>query len=75
MKLQIDKHPTDPCGRIVATAESEEDIEKLDLLFQSILTRKHKEGRFTGSHTFEVFFQTDAEIGVDPNHPPKSTKP
>lgn len=66
MKITIEKHPTDPCGRLTVLADSDDELAKLDLLFQAILTNKHKEGKFIGSKAFQVFFQMDPDIGVDP---------
>ena len=61
MQIHIAQHPQDPCGRVVVTGTTEEAA-NLDLLFQAIMSTRHKEGRFTTSTAFEVFFQMDPPI-------------
>lgn len=61
MQIHISQHPKDPCGRVVVTGNAEEAA-NLDLLFQAIMSSRHKEGRFTTSTSFEIFFQMDPPI-------------
>lgn len=58
MKVRAEKHPKDPAVRIVVTAEEGDSPETLDLLYQGILTKEHKEGRYTKSNEFVVFYKT-----------------
>lgn len=61
MNISIAQHPVDPCGRLVVSG-TEEEMAQLDLLFQAIMSKKHKEARFTTGTSFEAFFQIDPPI-------------
>lgn len=61
MQITVDRHPQDPCARIVVKG-SEAELEALDLLYQGIMTTRHKEGKFVTSDTFTVFFQLEPPI-------------
>lgn len=61
MNIHIEKHPSDPCGRLVVQGTASE-AEQLDLLYQAVLSTKHKEGKYTSSDSFVIYFQVDPPI-------------
>lgn len=61
MDIHVERHPQDPCARIIVKG-TEAELESLDLLYQGIMTNRHKEGRFVASDTFTVFFQLEPPI-------------
>lgn len=61
MNIVITQHPVDPCGRLTVSC-TESELVQLDLLFQAVMSRKHKEARYTSSTSFEAFFQLDPPI-------------
>lgn len=58
LTVTVDLHPTDPAARIIAKADSDADLQQLDLLFQGLLSRANKEGNYADSNTIIVYFQT-----------------
>lgn len=52
----------DPCARITVEGE-ESELKEMDLLYQAILTNRHKEGKFESSNKFVVFFQLEPPLG------------
>jgi len=61
MNIYIEQHPTDPCGRLRVTG-TEKEIAQVDLLFQAIMSTRHKEAKYIDSQSFEAFFQLDPPI-------------
>jgi hypothetical protein len=62
MKIIVERHPMDPCARITVEGE-ESELKEMDLLYQAILTNRHKEGKFESSNKFVVFFQLEPPLG------------
>lgn len=61
MQIKIEQHPLDPCARVVVEG-SEEELKDLDLLYQAIMSKRHKEGKFETGNRFVVYFQLEPPL-------------